>query len=165
MARNLGRLHLVVNALGSEMMSRSESALTGQDMSDINFVYALLKGYERQGRLGRSNLSHISGLDRSADLQVLWTPTIVYSICEQRLGEIPVSIEMGGSFAEPVEGSSRVRLIQRDSGKLRGSHPKDNPTDDHSGRRPLFGSAYTQPLANPQSLLALTVRFDGCATS
>lgn len=146
MARNLGRLHLVAKALGSEMMVRSDSVFTEEDVSDINFVYALLKGDRRQGRLGPVEFEPHPGVDLSADGQFVMTTTIVFSICEQHLGEVPVSIEMGSSFLEHVEGSSRVRLIQRDGGRVWVSHQEDHSTD---GQPVESGPQVARPTSNP----------------
>jgi len=129
MARNFGRFHLIAKAMESDIKLNSESMLSEEDISDINFVYALLKGDRRQGKLGPVEFEPTPEIDLSFDGQFVMTTTFGFSICGQIVGEVPVSIELGSSYVEPIAGSSKVRLIQREGDTVWVSHQEDNPSD------------------------------------
>lgn len=135
MARAIGRLHQVARTLDSELTLAEDFGFSEEDFSDIYLAYVLLKGEKRAINFGPVEFEPSHSFDSRPKRDFVITTSIMFTICGQSLGVIPVAIELPSAAIEAVPNTSRYRLSQAEGSSAWISYDEDGVVDDGIVRR------------------------------
>ena len=129
MARTIGRLHQVARTLDSELKLSEDFVFSEEDFSDIYLAYLLLKGEKRAINLGPIEFEPSHAFDSRKKHDFVITTSIMFAICGENLGAIPVVIELQDATIEAIPDTSKYRLSQAEGASSWISYDEDGDVD------------------------------------
>lgn len=106
----LGRLHKVAKAMNSDFTMQLGLVFSEDDVSDIHFVYRLLKGERVEGRVGTINFAG-KAADSIGDRGTFYAETAYeVSIAGQPLGVLPIAFDLNNYVVERESDGTGFRL-------------------------------------------------------
>ncbi|GLQ89038.1 DUF4365 domain-containing protein [Dyella flagellata] len=116
-ARALGQLHEIARALNSDFTLSGEWILTGDEIDNIQLLYSVLRGERLEVTIKDFNFE-IDNPSLVSDY-TLYTikTTMSLSIGGGSLGDVPVAFDLENYHIEPIQNSSKCRMLSVDGSK------------------------------------------------
>lgn len=114
----LGRLHQVARVLDSPLVVTEDFALKKDDISSLHLLHAILRGERKQIDLSPIELTLSASMARTLGGDKLFIATALEVVFSgQRLGIVPVAIDLDGFILEALDAPLKYRLSKGPDGR------------------------------------------------